>query len=155
MGGSGMSDLDAMEIRDRLLHIQRLIALFSAEAEDMENAPLLEGWMCIGLPHHNTIWLAGRVSGHPKLGDDDICTSGVMQMNVDRRVARTASRWYRLGQSFDELGIPGRPAMIPFRLRHYSVLTLADGLASLADFQNLTKAFAHKLQKILEEGPEG
>lgn len=46
------------------------------------------------------IFLTGRVTGHPLLGDTRIRTSALVHVSSDQIWARTLSRWYKLGSAF-------------------------------------------------------
>lgn len=65
---------------------------------DLSRAVILEGWL-IGIdPQTNQTVFWGRSIGHPILGDRLIMTSPVLWVSKDRKIARTLSRWYRLGK---------------------------------------------------------
>ncbi len=64
---------------------------------DLAGAPMLTYWR----PHvsrHGALILWGIVSGHPSLRDGWITTSQLVAIDVAKGWARTASRWYALGQ---------------------------------------------------------
>lgn len=66
------------------------------------DAPILDQWM-IGV--RRTPCLIGRATGHPKLVGSfrEIITSEVVLLAPNAGLARTRSRWYRLGRHADEL----------------------------------------------------
>lgn len=69
--------------------------------EELAAAPLLEYW-CItdSIPWSE---LTGIVSGHPILPDGaQIVTSKLLWLSKDSTCARTVSRFYRLGMSFEQ-----------------------------------------------------
>lgn len=61
--------------------------------------PMLEDWFPAIVPEKTEeLALIGTVTGHPRLRDGrPIVTSNVVMLNVDAGLARTVSRWYRLG----------------------------------------------------------
>jgi hypothetical protein len=61
------------------------------------DAPLIED---IRVTTRSALVLTGNVTGHPKLtlSDNPIITSELMVLVPELRLARTRSRWYRLGQ---------------------------------------------------------
>lgn len=64
-------------------------------AEILTTAPLLEDYrLVLGWCHA----MKGVVTGHPLLPDgNEVVTSQLIYMNPDIGLARTLSRWYRLG----------------------------------------------------------
>ena len=62
-----------------------------------EDAPILDQWNYAKAP---AMCLTGRVSGHPKLPGTSrpIFTSDLFLIAEDMGLARTMSRWYRLGR---------------------------------------------------------
>lgn len=71
-------------------------------AEELAEAPRLDFWT-IGA-EDGVLVLQGVVTGHPLLEEGAyIRTSALMWLSDDRTVARTVSRFYRLGVRFDEL----------------------------------------------------
>lgn len=68
--------------------------------EPGHDMPMLEDWFPAIVPEKTEeLALIGTVSGHPRLRDGrPIVTSNVVVLNVDAGLARTMSRWYRLGE---------------------------------------------------------
>ena len=58
-------------------------------------APYMEDWTPVLRGEH--LYLAGQVTGHPRLGDTYVFTSGLVYVTEDQQWARTLSRWYRPG----------------------------------------------------------
>ena len=71
------------------------LTLFRPSSSDRRSAPLLRDWEVWG---RMTPCLKGRVYGHPALGECTVATSELFAMDSDGRWARTASRYYRLGE---------------------------------------------------------
>ncbi|MBT0778459.1 DUF6634 family protein [Paracoccus sp. pheM1] len=70
--------------------------------EDLADAPILSDWKAAISPGgHVMLW--GEVTDHPLLGNASIHTSQLIAIDPEAGWARTASRWYRLGQSIDAL----------------------------------------------------
>lgn len=84
-----------------LTEVARIIVALEAvvdgglTAAERAAAPYLEAWMPV--MRGDMPALRGRVGGHPDLSDTDIVTSDLMHLDVARGIARTRSRWYRLG----------------------------------------------------------
>ncbi len=95
----------------KLTHDQRiwidkvLTAIAAVEASpsalDLAGAPVLDCWRPL-ISRRGDLILFGMVSGHPKLGDNQITTSQLIAINATQGWARTVSRWYRLARSFAE-----------------------------------------------------
>lgn len=85
-------------------HVQKAYrALKSAEAgpsdADKEKAIQIDLW----LPARNrfgALVLWGQVVDHPELGTDDILTTPLVSLDISGKIARSCSRWYRLGEPF-------------------------------------------------------
>ena len=87
--------------QDRAWFDKVLRAIAAAEAgpteEDLAQAPVLSGWKAAISPGgHVMLW--GEVTDHPLLGNASIHTSQLIAIDPEAGWARTASRWYRLGQ---------------------------------------------------------
>lgn len=85
---------------------------------DLRDAVILEDWMIAGDPITGQTVFWGRSIGHPILGDRMITTSPLIWISEDRTIARTLSRWYRLGQAANismEASDPGPAADRPRR----------------------------------------
>lgn len=82
-------------MRRLLRDLEQLEAGALDTADILAKAPLLEDHrLALGWCHA----LKGIVTGHPLLPDGgEIVTSQLMYMNPDMGLARTLSRWYRLG----------------------------------------------------------
>lgn len=88
---------DDPRIMQRVLHdLDQLQAGRLDTAEILTTAPLLEDHrLVLGWCHA----MKGIVTGHPSLPDgDQVVTSQLIYMNPDIGLARTLSRWYRLGK---------------------------------------------------------
>ncbi len=87
---------DNPDIMRRVLRdLEHLEAGALDTAEILTKAPLLQDHrLVLGRCHA----LKGIVTGHPLLPDgDEVVTSQLIYMNPDVGLARTLSRWYRLG----------------------------------------------------------
>ena len=80
--------------------IERLAAGEGPTADEIEGAPLLDAWC--PQPSEGRLVLIGQVTGHPRIMDGMIATSPLLWLDEERRLARTVSRWYRLGTSLIE-----------------------------------------------------
>jgi len=60
----------------------------------MRDAPVISNWV---LSHRPEPILIGDVFGHPGIPDGPAFTSGLYYADPERGIARTLSRWYRLG----------------------------------------------------------
>lgn len=69
--------------------------------EDLQEAPLLDGWIAVAEITGN-LCLLGKVEGHPSIGSGTISTSPLMKIDPEAGYARTVSRWYRLGRPMSE-----------------------------------------------------
>lgn len=68
----------------------------------LDDAPELSFWRPY-ISQHGCPLLVGFVMGHVRLHDGWIRTSQLIALNSIQGWARTASRWYRLGQTLSEL----------------------------------------------------
>lgn len=120
----------------------------------LARAPNLTYWR----PHISRRWapiLWGMVSGHPKLSDGWITTSQLVAIDPDFRWARTASRWYALGQPFSEyeamiargLKFEGAPAGF--------VQIDVPGFRPLDDMSRLDELLAVWRVRMLSENEDG
>lgn len=68
------------------------------EADLGANVAFIEGWMLAQEPGVEGWSLYGRVHGHDRLGEGRMTrTSAVLWLDPEAGLARTVSRWYRLG----------------------------------------------------------
>ncbi|WP_349509027.1 DUF6634 family protein [Neorhizobium sp. NCHU2750] len=86
-----------VEALSRLVDDLRLAEAASLSISDISDSPILHSHrilpMSVGI-------LEGIVEGHPKLGTGrPITTSQVFYLDTELGIARTLSRWYRLGVS--------------------------------------------------------
>lgn len=109
-----------------------LRAIAAAEAgpseADLAQAPVLSDWKAAISPNgHVLLW--GKVTNHPRLGTTNLTTSQLIAIDPKAGWARTASRWYRLGQSIDAFEVElaeslnwqkGEAAAIRFTLPGFS-----------------------------------
>lgn len=77
--------------------LRRLSEDWRPSEADLADAVGLENWM-LAIDGEFPV-LIGDAVGHPLLGDQFITTSRVLWISEDRTIARTLSRWYRLGTS--------------------------------------------------------
>lgn len=81
----------------RLVEDLRIAETGSLSVSDFSGSPILYSHQIIPL---SVGILKGVVEGHPKLGTGrEITTSQVFFIDTDLGLARTLSRWYRLGVS--------------------------------------------------------
>lgn len=78
--------------------LQRLEEGWVPSDADLREAVVLRNWIVGVDPHTNQTVFWGEALGHPLLGDQFIVTSPVLWISKDRQIARTISRWYRLGR---------------------------------------------------------
>ncbi len=82
-----------------------LAAITAAEAgpseTDIADAPVLDCWRPL-ISRRGDLTLWGMVSGHPRLGNNQITTSQLVAIDAAQGWARTVSRWYRLARPFAE-----------------------------------------------------
>lgn len=92
----------------------RLVLQLRALAFDLENLALrqpepttvLEQW---AVAQRAVPCLIGRSSGHPFIGEGKPCfTSEVFYLNLEAGLARSFTRWYRLGQPAGSGNFDGR-----------------------------------------------
>ena len=77
-----------------------LTALETGPTEaDLASAPVLDGWNAAVMGKEAI--LVGQVHGHP-VAEGEVYTSPVLMLDVERGIARTISRWYRIGYPLDE-----------------------------------------------------
>ncbi len=93
--------------------LRRLEEGWMPSEADLRDAVILEEWTIGGDPLTGQTVFWGRSIGHPILGDRLITTSPLIWISEDRTIARTLSRWYRLGRaanlSLDLLGEEAEP----------------------------------------------
>lgn len=65
--------------------------------DDLAQAPVLGSWIASRDPHCGGSILIGRQAGHPTVQGPLISTSRLCGIDVEKTRARTASRWYKLG----------------------------------------------------------
>lgn len=86
------------KIRAAADDLRRLEEGWRPSQSDLRDAVILEDWMIAGEPLTGQTVFWGRSIGHPILGDRFITTSPLIWISQDRTIARTLSRWYRLGK---------------------------------------------------------
>lgn len=85
--------------RDRLLaDLQKFASGWKPSAEDLAQAPVLSGWFFDHYPGTQVLNLVGVVRGHPRLPDGWVTTSPLVAIDLQAGWARTAGRFYRLGE---------------------------------------------------------
>jgi hypothetical protein len=73
----------------------------------VSDAPYITSWRLVTPPSGPPGILVGLVSGHPSIPDGWVTTSIVLEIDRSAGRARTASRWYRLGDELpDHLPLP-------------------------------------------------
>ena len=83
---------------DQRIWIDKVLAAITAveagpSETDIADAPVLDCWRpLISRKGNMTIW--SLVSGHPRLGNNQITTSQLVAIDAAQGWARTASRWY-------------------------------------------------------------
>ena len=87
------------KIRAAADDLRRLEEGWMPSQADLRDAVILEDWMIAGDPVTGQTVFLGRSIGHPILGDRLITTSPLVWISEDRTIARTLSRWYRLGRA--------------------------------------------------------
>lgn len=76
---------------------------------DLLDAVGIERWEVRGSPGTREQFLWGFAINHPRLGSRAIRTSRVLWISEDGTVARTFSRWYRLGERARSM--PNKPTV--------------------------------------------
>ncbi|MDT3687933.1 MAG: hypothetical protein RO009_23160 [Pseudorhodoplanes sp.] len=85
--------------RERLLNdLQKFASGWTPSADDLAQAPVLSGWMFDFYPGSDLLNLVGVVTGHPRLPDGWVTTSPLAAIDLANGWARTAGRFYRLGE---------------------------------------------------------
>jgi|GEM_PF-4572454 len=79
---------------DLLLDLMRDVVEVKASG-DTGDAPLIDGWITFKWGSSYLLW--GQVSGHPLGIKENVRTSPLIYIDPERGIARTRSRWYRLG----------------------------------------------------------
>lgn len=79
---------------DLLLDLMRDVVEVKASG-DIGEAPLIDGWITFKWGSSYLLW--GQVSGHPLGIEENVRTSPLIYIDPERGIARTRSRWYRLG----------------------------------------------------------
>lgn len=110
-----MDEFDSLESRWKWSTAANTIERLRSLADDLE--ALAKGWLPDGPTAVMTSWsyatraapcLVGNAFGHPKIDDNRRAfTSEVFYIDPSRRLARTLSRWYRLGTYEPLDAIPG------------------------------------------------
>ena len=112
------------------------------DPEDRTEAPRLDHWHpCrdrLGL-----VRLAGRVEGHPRLGNRWIVTSPLLRLTRPADHARTLSRWYRLGARQD--AIP--PDIAHLATTHCSPISVEEAEAFADALRHVLRARAEERRK--------
>jgi hypothetical protein len=92
----------AAKLRALAADLEAAAAGHRPNGEILKRAPVLDCW---SLAARNEPCLVGWQSGHPLLtGDGAVATSGLYFLDRETGIARTLSRWYRLGR---EQGVGG------------------------------------------------
>lgn len=88
----------AETLRSAQIDLRRLGEGWRPTKADLEDAVGLEDWLPCRDPLNDLPILMGNSVAHPILGDRFITTSPLLWISEDRTMARTLSRWYRLGR---------------------------------------------------------
>ena len=102
LGGADPFGLPAGAERRRLERLraalQRIEAGDLPTEPELANAPQLDCWVVAIIRGFEPV-LVGKVHGHPRIVDGHaMASSPLVWISDDRRIARTVSRWYRLGR---------------------------------------------------------
>ena len=93
----------AVKLRALAVDLEALAAGHLPDVTVLEDAPILDRW---SLAERSVPCLIGMQSGHPLLtGNAGMVTSGLYFLDLKAGVARTLSRWYRLGREQDIGGL--------------------------------------------------
>lgn len=82
--------------------IERIIRGEAPSAADLANAPFLDLW---GFVASQEVSLYGHVINHPLIGPGPVTTSTLCAIDPLGTWARTNSRWYRLGNRLEDMGL--------------------------------------------------
>ncbi len=77
--------------------LRRLRDGWRPSAKDLVGAVELQDWLPVTHTEVGVPVLLGNAVNHPILGSRPIVTSAVLWLSEDRTIARTLSRWYKLG----------------------------------------------------------
>lgn len=108
--GPDKGDIDMDQLKEEILRLESLLAdmwaLSSHGAPDyltLAHAPFLDDWRVMA---RTVPCLVGRSTGHPELPGIQraIVTSDIELISESNCVARTRSRWYRLGNRSKNAG---------------------------------------------------
>jgi hypothetical protein len=66
---------------------------------ELVDVPLISKWT--PMIDRGGAALQGRITGHPMMPDQTTVTSILLFIDLDQKIARTKSRWYRLGDRWD------------------------------------------------------
>lgn len=79
---------------DQLLDLMRDVAEVKASG-DIGDTPLIDRWITFKWGFSYLLW--GQVSDHPLGIEENVRTSPLIYIDPESGIARTRSRWYRLG----------------------------------------------------------
>jgi hypothetical protein len=104
LGDSGAMMSMAIKLRALATDLEAAAVGHSPDAETLKDAPVLDWW---SFAARSAPCLVGERSGHPVLRGDGrmTITSDVYIVDLEAGVARTLSRWYRLGRERDAGGL--------------------------------------------------
>jgi hypothetical protein len=93
--------LDLLETAQVLRELSDALAeaAYGNIPKDVASLPALHQWV---LATHEVAHLIGYSEDHPVLGDRPISTSQLFFISEELGLARTMSRWYRLGEPLDQ-----------------------------------------------------
>ncbi|MGO7242885.1 hypothetical protein ACCS70_27115 [Rhizobium ruizarguesonis] len=92
--------MDRVDLINRLRSIaDDLEAVGQVSSENIRDSVLIKNW---ALAQRTIPCLVGSSAGHPEIGHDrTMFSSPIYYIDVERRIARTFSRWYRLANRVD------------------------------------------------------
>lgn len=92
--------MDRVDLINRLRSIaDDLEAVSQVAANSKPEGVLIRNW---ALAQRTVPCLIGNPAGHPIIGNDRLTfSSPIYYMDIERRIARTFSRWYRLANRVD------------------------------------------------------
>jgi hypothetical protein len=104
LGDPGAMIAMATRLRALATDLEAAAAGHLPDAEALRDAPVLDWW---SLAARSTLCLVGERSGHPELRGDGrmTVTSAVYIVDLETGIARTLSRWYRLGRERNAGGL--------------------------------------------------
>jgi hypothetical protein len=98
MEGSSMTPEQRERLRKATNDVAKLKSGWRPGEADMSSVAFIDQWMIATEPGIEGWSLYGRVIAHERIGEDRMTrTSPVLWLDTEAGLARTVSRWYRLG----------------------------------------------------------